>query len=332
MSDLVVSNVGNVVYEVPAHLIVVGNNQRLEGNTGFTDQSLKALADSIGEDGLTNPITVTAVPTCACDEPEDDGGGRCVNCQTEMGISYLLIAGERRYRAITKFLNWATIPAFVREMDHVQQRSVMAHENIGRVDLNPIEEALVFEEFTTIHKLTNPETAARCGTTLANVVSRLKLLKLIPEAREMVARGQLPVTHADAMTDLPEDLQREALKLLGRASPTFVQFKQYLVQLQSEQYQQFDLTSMWADLVQQGAEQQAAMRGGAAELVTSDALPPVRADRKDTAGDIMVRYMWDLAEAGHQDAAAAVGNLMQVMLQFRKVKNFRENPQFNPNS
>ncbi len=47
MNDLAVSNVGNVVYEVPAHLIVVGNNQRLEGNTGFTDQSLKALADSI---------------------------------------------------------------------------------------------------------------------------------------------------------------------------------------------------------------------------------------------------------------------------------------------
>lgn len=332
MSDLPVSSTANIVYDVPVSLIAIGNNQRLGGNEGFSDKSLGALADSIQADGLTNPITVTAVYTCACDGPDGDGGGRCANCQTEMEISYRLVAGERRYRAITKFLNWATIPAFVREMDHVQERSVMAHENIGRVDLNPIEEALVFQEFTEVHGLSSAETAERCGTTLANVVSRLKLLRLIVEAREMVARGQLPITHADAMTELPDDLQREALKLIGRANPTFVQFKQYLIQLQSEQYQQVDLTSLWADLVQQGAEQQSAMRSGSAELITSEQLPPVRADRQDTAGDIMVRYMRDLAEAGQDEAAAAVGNLMQVMLRFRKVKNFRENPQFNPNS
>lgn len=332
MSTLAVSSTENIVYEVPADLIVIGSNQRLGENEGFSDKSLKVLADSIQADGLTNPITVTAVYECDCGEPEGDGGGRCLNCQTEMGISYRLVAGERRYRAITQFLKWATIPAFVREMDHVQERSVMAHENIGRVDLNPIEEALVFQEFTEVHGLSNPETAERCGTTLANVGSRLRLLRLVPEAREMVAREQLPITHADAMTDLPGNLQREALKLLGRSTPTFVQFKQYLVQLESSQYQQADLTSMWADLLTQGAEQQKAMRSGSAELVTSETLPAVRADRRDTAGDIMVRYMNDLAEAGQDEAAAAVGNLLQVMLRFRKVKNFRENPQFNPNS
>lgn len=309
--ELTISSTENVVYDVPVDLIEVGKNQRLEGNAGFDKASLEELANSIRQDGLTNPITVRRMT-----------GEK----------HFRLVAGERRYRAITQFLGWPTIPAFVREMDDLKERAVMAHENIGRVDLNPIEEGLVFEEFVETHGLTNQETAERCGTTLANVVARRKLLRLVPEAREMVAREQLPVTHADAMADLPDNLQREALKLLGRAAPTFVQFKQYLVQLESNQYQQADLTSMWADLLQQGVEQQKAMRSGSAQLVTSEELPGVRADRRDTAGDIMVRYMHDLAEAGHEDGAAAVGNLLEVMLRFRKVKNFRENPQFNPNS
>lgn len=330
--ELTISNTENVVYDVPVALIEIGQNQRLEGNAGFDKASLKELANSIAEDGLTNPITVRRITECGCQHPENDGGNRCVNCQGDMNEHFRLVAGERRYRAISQFLEWATIPAFVREMDDLKERAVMAHENIGRVDLNPIEEGLVFEEFAEVYGLSNQETAERCGTTLANVVARRRLLRLIPEAREMVAREQLPVTHADAMADLPDNLQREALKLLGRAAPTFVQFKQYLVQLESNQYQQADLTSMWADLLHQGAEQQKAMRSGSAELVTSEALPAVRADRRDTAGDIMVRYMHDLAGAGHEDGAAAVGNLLEVMLRFRKVKNFRENPQFNPNS
>ena len=123
--DLKISSTENVVYDVPVDLIEIGSNQRLEGNAGFDKGSLQELANSIHEDGLTNPITVRRL---------EDG-------------RYRLVAGERRYRAVSQFLKWPTTPAFVREMDDLKERAVMAHENIGRVDLNPIEEGLVFEEF-----------------------------------------------------------------------------------------------------------------------------------------------------------------------------------------
>lgn len=318
--------VAKVAYNIPIDLIVVGENQRGQGNVGFTDKSLKALAKSIGDDGLTNPITLRPVSMCPeCTAVvEDREVEACPDCNVALEDRYRLVAGERRFRSISKFLDWETIPAFVQDMDHITERAVMAHENIGRVDLDPIEEAEVYREFTETHELTTEETAERCGTTKANVLSRLRLLNLIPQARQMVSNGQIPLTHADAMADLSESLQQEALKLLGRTSPTFVQFKQYLTQLESEQNEQLDLTAFWIEQVESAADTQKTMRSGQAQLITDDSLPQVRGDRKDTAGDIMVRYMFDLNEAGHAEAAAAVGNLLQVMLKLRKVKNFRE--------
>jgi len=70
------------------------------------------------------------------------------------------------------------------------------------------------------------------------------------------------------------------------------------------------------------------MRSRSAEIFTSIDLPPVQGDRKDTAGDIIVRYMRDLHDGGYRREAEAVGNLLMVLLRYRKVKIFRENPDF----
>jgi ParB/RepB/Spo0J family partition protein len=240
---------------------------------------------------------------------------------------YRLVAGERRFRAMAEVLEWKDVPAFIKEMkDALHERTVMAHENLGRVDLNPMEEAEVYREFTQDFELSEAETAERCGVTLARVVSRLKLLDLVPMARDLVAKGQLPISHAEEMTSLPDGLQHEALKLLGKTAVPFTMFKQYLTQLIESQTEQlgFDLTEFWMEQMESVQDEQAALRAREATIITNDDLPPVVADRKDTAGDIIVRYMRDLNEAGFGREAAAVGNLLDVLLKFRKVKNFRE--------
>jgi hypothetical protein len=206
----------------------------------------------------------------------------------------------------------------------------MAHENINRVDLDPIEEAEAYREFLDDYGWDEEKTARKCGTSLANVKARLRLLDLVPMAQEMIKKGQLPLGHAEAMVALPANLQFEALRLLGKTDVSFVQFKQYLAQLEDGQHEQagFDLTVFWAEQIEKGAAEQAALRAREAEIYTSDELPPVRGNRKDTAGDLIVRYMRDLHDGGHVDEAAAVGNLLEMLLSLRKVKNFRENPAF----
>jgi hypothetical protein len=116
------------------------------------------------------------------------------------------------------------------------------------------------------------------------------------------------------------------LKLLGKTAVPFTMFKQYLTQLIESQTEQlgFDLTEFWMEQMESVQDEQAALRAREATIITNDDLPPVVADRKDTAGDIIVRYMRDLNEAGFGREAAAVGNLLDVLLKFRKVKNFRE--------
>ncbi|MBK8989459.1 MAG: hypothetical protein IPM39_25935 [Chloroflexi bacterium] len=236
------------------------------------------------------------------------------------------------FRACTTYLGWETIPAFIEEMENERARVVMAMENIGRVQLNAMEEAAVYYEFTAVLGYSIEKTAERCATTYANVEARLGLLKLVPQAQDLVRRGILPLTHANEMARMPDFIQHEALKLLGKTAVPFVQFKQYLAQLEMKHTTAlaFDFTDFWAQQVQAAAEQQGAMRAGDGDLITSRALPEVRGEKRDTAGDIAYRYMRDLAAAGLLSEAAAVGNLLERLLELRKVKNFRENPDFEP--
>ena len=319
------------VFHVPVVQVVRGDNQRTQSNVGFNPQSLAELATSIKEDGLTNPITLTAVgyvcgecgATATGEEVED------CTCGESEGwmIQYRIVAGERRFRAISQILEWKDVPAFIREMDDLlQERSIMAHENLGRVDLNPMEEAEVYWEFTSDFGLSEEETAERCGVTLARVAARLKLRSLVPMAQDLVAKGQLPILHAEEMCSLPTSLQHEALKLLGKTAVPFTMFKQYLCQLIESQTEQlgFDLTAFWMEQMTAVQDEQAALRAREATIFTNAELPAVAADRKDTAGDILVRYMRDLHEAGFERESQAVGNVLDVLLKFRKVKNFRE--------
>lgn len=287
-----------IVEMVPVDQVEAGDNDREK----FDPVKLQSLADSIARDGLTSPITLVPI-----------GNGR-----------YRIAAGERRFRAISQLLKWEFVPAFVRPMDAARESAVMLHENVGRVDLNPIEQGRGYEKRAVQFSWSNEEIAERAGTTVAHVVARRNLLRLVPEAQELVARGVLPVGHAEELAIRPVWLQREALKLLGKTAVPFITFKQYLVQLEANHTTQLDLTALFFSHIQQAKEQQASMRGGTAVIYTSQSLPQVVADKKDTAGDILTRYMQCLMDGGFEQEAAAVGNALDALLKLRKVKNFRE--------
>ena len=106
-----------VVERVPIDAIAPGDNDRED----FDAAALQELADSIGQYGLAQPITVRPV-----------GRDR-----------FQIVAGERRWRAC-RLLGWPTIPALVREMDDETASGVMLLENVQRAELNPIEEARAY--------------------------------------------------------------------------------------------------------------------------------------------------------------------------------------------
>lgn len=297
--------------EYTVHLVLVaeiiaGDNDRIT----FDEKKLRALADSIATDGLSTPITLV---------PIADG-------DISDGKRFRIAAGERRFRAMSTILKWERVPAFIRAMDAEAESVVMLHENTGRENLNPMEESDAYQKRMDDFGWDEATVADRAGATEAHVRARLRLQALIPEARELVAKGQLPIGHAEEMASVDAALQREAVKLLGRTAVPFVTFKQFLNQLIASRYEQsaFDLVAFWAEQIQQGSDAQAAMRQQQSVIHTSDRLPPVPGDKSHTAGDIITRYMQDLYDAGHMEGATAVGNLLKKLLSLRKVKNFRE--------
>ena len=99
---------------IPIDSIRRGDNDR----QAFDQVALEELSESIRAHGLVQPITIRPMP---------DG-------------HYQIVAGERRWRAC-KLLTWHEIPAIVRDLDDEAASAIMLAENIGRKDLNPIEEA-----------------------------------------------------------------------------------------------------------------------------------------------------------------------------------------------
>jgi ParB family chromosome partitioning protein len=316
------------VYLIPAGQIVPGNNDR----QNFDEVELAELAGSIAEDGLTNPITVKPIGFICLETGRPAAAAEELAGQGTVVPLYRIAAGERRFRAMTANLGWQEIPAFIREMDVEQESSVMLSENLGRVDLDPVEEAQAYQKRIEEHGWSEEKIAAKGGVTVARVVARLKLLRLVPEAAALVSRGTIPLGHAEAMVELKPSLQVEAVKLLGRANLTHTQFKQYLAQLVEQDSQPqplFDLAAFWEEQAKADAQRQAELRARQFDIPTRDDIPPVRADRRDTAGDIIVRYLVDLRDGGQTAEAAVIGNLLTVLLRFRKVKNFREHPALN---
>jgi ParB family chromosome partitioning protein len=142
----------------------------------FDEAGLLALAGSLGERGLLQPVLV----------------------RPAVGGSYELIAGERRWRA-AQLAGLATIPALVRVEDDAQSLELALIENMAREDLNPIEEARACALLVEELGLTREEIGRRVGRSRVAVSNLLRLLDLPDEALDMLARGDLTEGHGRAI-------------------------------------------------------------------------------------------------------------------------------------
>src|SRR5690606_25634326 len=127
-------------------------------------------------------------------------------------------AGERRFRAISTILKWERIPAIVRKLDDATASAIMLAENLNRVDLNPIEEAQAFDVRVRHLGWSDQQVADAVGISVELVRRRVSLLRLVEEAQFLIAKGHLPIGHAECLVRLDTDRQRIALRTLNSAN------------------------------------------------------------------------------------------------------------------
>ena len=148
----------------------------------FDEVELQALADSIAQHGLIQPLTV-----------RETGNGY-----------YQIIAGDRRWRAC-RIAGLREIPAVVIEADEKKTMELALIENLQRQDLNPIEEALGYQTLIKEHGMTQEEAANRVGKSRPAVANALRLLALPGEVLQLIREGKLSAGHARPLLSLPTE-------------------------------------------------------------------------------------------------------------------------------
>ena len=163
----------------------------------MNEEALAELADSIRRHGILQPLIVT-----------------------RSGAGYTLVAGERRWRA-AKLAGLATVPALVKDTSPQQLLEVALVENIQRQDLGPLEEAAAYKQLIEELGLTQEEAAQRVGKSRSTVANSLRLLNLLPEAKEALEQGLITEGHARTLLSLatPEE-QRALLRAMVSGSFT----------------------------------------------------------------------------------------------------------------
>ena len=179
--------------------------------TIFDEVALQELADSITRYGIMQPLVVSP-----------HGGG------------YIIIAGERRWRA-AQLAKLKTVPAVVRTIKQLERLELALVENVQRVDLSPLEQAVSIARLHEQFNLSYGAIAQRLGkaeTTLSNIV---RLLQLPPKARDALAEGAITEGHARqilALKDTPEK-QDELLTLITTHAWNVRQAERYVTSLKA---------------------------------------------------------------------------------------------------
>ena len=137
----------------------------------FDDESLRELAASLSEYGMVQPVLVK----------EEDG-------------YYSLIAGERRWRA-ARIARLQSIPAIVKDYSPIESLQIALVENLQRVDLNPIEEALCYKRLTEEFFYTQENIAKKVGKNRHSISNAISLLALDPRVQNMLVEGRLSAAH-----------------------------------------------------------------------------------------------------------------------------------------
>ena len=155
----------------------------------FDDDALNQLADSITENGLLQPIAV---------RPK------------KLGTGYIIIAGERRWRA-ARLAGLDEVPVIIKDVSDEQAAALALIETLQREDLNPIEVAEGCHQLIEKYGLTQETAAKKLGKSRSSVTNSLRLLALPQEVRHKVSEGILSAGHAKVLLGLPtQELMQQA--------------------------------------------------------------------------------------------------------------------------
>ncbi|MBQ9519813.1 MAG: ParB/RepB/Spo0J family partition protein [Firmicutes bacterium] len=172
------------VYTIDINTITPSKDQP---RRNFDDEALNELADSIRQIGIIQPITVKSV---------DD--------------HYVIIAGERRWRAARK-AGVTEIPVIIKnDLSDLEVLEIQLIENIQREDLSPLEEALTYKKFSDEFNLNQEAIAAKVGKSRAAVANSMRLLNLDKRVQTFLDENRLSSGHCRALLAITDkDLQFE---------------------------------------------------------------------------------------------------------------------------
>ena len=142
----------------------------------FSDEAITALADSIREHGMLQPILV---------RPISSGG-------------YQIVAGERRWRA-ARMAGLDEVPVTIRELSDLETMQIAIIENLQRENLNPIEEAAGYNDLIEKFGMTQEKVAKMVGRSRSAVANAVRILSLPDRVLKMVENGELSAGHARAL-------------------------------------------------------------------------------------------------------------------------------------
>ena len=157
---------------------------REQPRKNFSDEAITALAESIRDHGMLQPILV---------RPMEDG-------------SYRIVAGERRWRA-ARMLGLDEVPVNIKEMTDTEAAQLALIENLQRENLNPVEEAMGFKELIEKYGMSHDAVAKTIGRSRSSVSNSMRILALPDRILNMVEDGELSLGHAKALLSFEnEDL------------------------------------------------------------------------------------------------------------------------------
>ena len=181
-----------IVNETPKEEIIEINLNEVRANPYqprkvFEEGPLYELAESIKEHGVFQPIIVK-----------------------KSIKGYEIVAGERRVRA-SQLAGCETIPAIIREFNDREMMEIALLENLQRENLNPIEEALAYQNLMEAGGLSHDELAKRIGKSRSYVTNMVGLLNLPDSVKNLVSAKKIPMTHARALSKIKDEAKVEEL-------------------------------------------------------------------------------------------------------------------------
>lgn len=142
----------------------------------FSEEAIAALAESIREHGILQPILVRPLPTG----------------------NYQIVAGERRWRA-ARLLGFSEVPVTIKELTDIETAQVAIIENLQRENLNPIEEAKGYNDLIEKYGITQEQIAVMVGKSRSAIANSIRLLALPEAVHRMIESGELSAGHARAL-------------------------------------------------------------------------------------------------------------------------------------